>query len=298
MTWLELYILYRIRGNPKPIPDAGGLKPKATLSKQTNAFKRQLRGMANKIFLESEALRLFRPHKAKPGILNSVGVTGKHQGPTLSVFVNENEKEVIAKNLYMLNHSCTKKNLHEIMNGKRNIQPRIFRMRGKADWDDDLPCLCKAPLSRQMPNIITKDCRPNCVSFYTCPNCHNKESEYNANLDIRNLDNRIKCNHCNKLTPIGDWRCECSIRWYLCERHCAPHRPSVQHLPSKKHNGVRANTSEMLVPPQEFAKRHRVDQSYESTLASDVNRRARDQERKGTKRKADVPQHRGPADLS
>ena len=61
-------------------------------------------------------------------------------------------------------------------------------MRGKADWDDGLPYLCKAPRTKQMPIMITKGCKPDYVSFYTCPKCDKVESEYKVKFDIKNLD--------------------------------------------------------------------------------------------------------------
>ena len=99
VTWLELYILYRIRGNPKPIHVAKGPKPKATLAKHMTTFKRQIRGVAAKVFLDSDAMDLFKPHKARPGSLEGVGITGKHQGLSMCMYVNENEQHQIAWNL-------------------------------------------------------------------------------------------------------------------------------------------------------------------------------------------------------
>ena len=107
----SLSVLFEIdEGNQTPICDEKGPKAKATFAKQLNMFKRQLRSVVSKICLDSDASKLFKPHKAKPGCLEGVGITGKHQGLSMSINVNSNEQQQIAINLFLLNHNDTKKN--------------------------------------------------------------------------------------------------------------------------------------------------------------------------------------------
>ena len=61
ITWLEMYILYRCRGGPKPIQDAA-LK-RSTADKHLRAFKAKFRACYKRVLLNSSDYEMFRPHK-------------------------------------------------------------------------------------------------------------------------------------------------------------------------------------------------------------------------------------------
>ena len=60
ITWIELYILYRLRGYRQPIDNPASVAhAKATLDKQFAAFKTKIRSVVSRIYLESEQERMF-----------------------------------------------------------------------------------------------------------------------------------------------------------------------------------------------------------------------------------------------
>ncbi len=70
ITWLELYILYRLRGGIKPIPDdVRKAISRATADKQIAAFKRKIKALTDRVLSDDGDLKLFKPFKAKPNEL-------------------------------------------------------------------------------------------------------------------------------------------------------------------------------------------------------------------------------------
>ncbi len=66
ITWLELYILYRSRGYPKPIADPINIaSAKASPAKQIQAFKKYTRGVIARSLGQSPDAALFRPRVPK-----------------------------------------------------------------------------------------------------------------------------------------------------------------------------------------------------------------------------------------
>ena len=65
ITWIEMYILYSIRGNPAPFQhEEGKAKAKKTASQQIKEFTKQARaGIARTVAVED--LKLFKPHKSQ-----------------------------------------------------------------------------------------------------------------------------------------------------------------------------------------------------------------------------------------
>ena len=55
ITWLELFILYRLRGYKKPIDDPKDISHvRATMDKQMNTFKTKVRAIVSRIYVNSE----------------------------------------------------------------------------------------------------------------------------------------------------------------------------------------------------------------------------------------------------
>ena len=125
LTWLELYILYRTRGHPKPIRDPKKLShARATLDKQVIAFKNTLRGTANRIIKYEDGINPFKPTKAIKDQLAGIGILGKHQGPQCNISITTGEQMIIAKWLHTLNHSCNNNKICDIVEGKCGFVPK------------------------------------------------------------------------------------------------------------------------------------------------------------------------------
>ena len=155
-------------------------------------------------------------------------------------------------------------------------------MRGKIDWDDALPTLSKALPSKPPPPIIYQESKN--ISYYKCPKCNKLESESHSGLDIRNLDNKLKCTHCNKSSVMWDWGCECSIRWFLCERHGTLRKNTENRLSP---GSTQRRKSSASGEDTNSVKRACVHRSFDLLLAEDISKYERPKSA-GTKRKASV----------
>ena len=78
ISWLEIYILYRIRGFPKPLADPGRkAHNRATADKQIRAFKTLFRGVASRTMFDLDA-HLFKPGKIQKDGLLGLAIAGNH----------------------------------------------------------------------------------------------------------------------------------------------------------------------------------------------------------------------------
>ena len=132
------------------------------------------------------------------------------------------------------------------------------------------------------------------LAFYKCAKCSKLEPEYLIELDIRNLDKRIKCKHCKKATQTSEWNCECGVPWFTCGMHCHPrsHQEYIQQSARKEnpkrkmHKGEtpKVKVSSEKVEPLE------APPTFSDLLHEDLANASRSAEHaKGVKRKADIP---------
>ena len=172
ITWLELYILYRLRGYDKPIVDhkRPGMK-RATLDKQLKVFKNNFRNVISRITEGNEFAKLFKPAKQTNKSLIGVGIQGKHPSLSCNVFVTDEEREEIAKALATLNRSISDKQLNDFIAGNKGIAPHPLKLNGKTGWDSTLPILNNERRldCRYDTNYIGDQKPVEEVAFFKCP---------------------------------------------------------------------------------------------------------------------------------
>ena len=225
ITWIELYILYRLRGYKQPIDNPDSIAhAKATLDKQFSAFKTKVRGVVSRIYIESEQEKVFQPCFIKNENLIGIGITGKHQGPSFNVFIKEEEKNEIAKNLHLLNHSLSNVKLDKLLNGELKFIPRVLAMRGRAEWNANIrelspPIYCDMELwYKNMENDIKQNKNKTCVML-ECNKCHRSDPDYAIKADIFDVEKGIVCGFCHKSSQSMLWNCPCGKKWFLCDQH-------------------------------------------------------------------------------
>ena len=248
ITWIELYIIFRIRGYGKPIKDPikPGLK-KATLDKQLRAFKANMRNVLSKITNHKGTVNHFKPAKAKDDSLIGVGITGKQTAIACNIYVTSKEQLAIANALATLNRAISNKQLSEFMCNKRGIAPHPLKLNGKVGWDSTLPIL---------NNERSLDCRfdDNClschapvdqVSFYKCPrsSCSKVEPSSVKIFQYSDLDRPHVCPFCKKATKVRSWQCTCEIPWHLCATHRYSHSGSANESRGPQNKPKEPNTS-------------------------------------------------------
>ena len=252
ITWLELYILYRIRGYPKPIPDKSTkASTRASAAKQRDEFKRQIVGVAKRTLHSSKQLELFKAAGTQNGVLLGVGILGKHPSPSFNIALNEEEIQTLAICLFSVNRTISNKNAIEHHKGKLDLEPHELNLKGRAEWDTRIPILKddqqRAISWQPIPNTSNESTY---ISFYTCPNQHCRTNEISTreSFQLDDLDGNIKCSFCLHISNNNDWECVCHKKWYLCPEHREQsHAPKKNvkelannNLPS--HTGGQGNT--------------------------------------------------------
>ena len=231
ITWYELYILYRMRGHPKPIQDniKNKAAPRANAAKLINAFKNQVRNNISRCILANDAegtdhhsgnSGLFKPAKAKKDGLSGVGILGKHPTLSVNVYVSEQEAKEIAQALVQLSRTISKSSAQEYINQQRNVIPTELKLNGKSSWDTTLPINASAEQGKEDWKATGPQNDPNgTVAFFRCPNCAHVESCWCKPFQYTDLDNKIKCNGCQTHTKVAVWKCICDRFWHRCPLH-------------------------------------------------------------------------------
>ena len=86
VTWMELYIMYRLKGHVKPIKDnPNKARSRATVSMQLNNFKACIRGIIKRFAADEESKSLFSLVKLTKEKFLGLGISGKHAAPSIMV---------------------------------------------------------------------------------------------------------------------------------------------------------------------------------------------------------------------
>ncbi len=102
-TWLELYILYRLCGFDKPIPDRPHkARTKATVGMQLQEFKNTVRGVVDRALYDDESRNMFTPIKVQHEKFLDLAIRGKMPAINLALVINEGEVKMIEQKLITL----------------------------------------------------------------------------------------------------------------------------------------------------------------------------------------------------
>ena len=98
ITCLELYILYRITWNSKPVDEmllshGDKSRPVISLDLQLGHFKRHVRSIVERTLLGGTGANLFKPMQVIEDNLRGVGVEGKHPAVRFNVFPHSTTSE-------------------------------------------------------------------------------------------------------------------------------------------------------------------------------------------------------------
>ena len=144
ITWIELYVLFRLSGNPKPLdPTPQAMSDKAMqaipLNFQLNHFKNQARRIADRALLGGRDAKLFKPIQVLDDNLTGVGIEGKYPAVGFNVFINEHMQSQVNKSLILLGRHLSQEKLLDVMNNVSNNLTLVpISLRGKTGWDSRL----------------------------------------------------------------------------------------------------------------------------------------------------------------
>ena len=141
-TWIELYVLYRLRGGTTMFADpVSKLTPKATADKRLRAFKNLVRAIVERTLAQGADRDLFRPGPAAKDQLRGVGVLGKLPNLGFNVVCSQREKEAIAVAISSLARTEAIQKHKDFVFKELQLKPRILKLKGRAAWDISLPSL-------------------------------------------------------------------------------------------------------------------------------------------------------------
>ena len=226
ITWLEMYILYRLRGYKKLIDDpASKAAVRPSPAKQLLAFKKSSRAVGQRLMTNEDYSTYLSPATQKKQNLSGVAMAGKHACLNINVYVSPDELQAIAQLLVKLTHTLSKMKVDSFLSGDINLKINDLNIKGKVKWDcdiqslhppPDLQALCDLDINKR-PNINLKI--NNTVQMHACPQCKHKEPNYVKQFQLKDLDVKLKCVQCNKATPVRLWTCECHKQWHMCRLH-------------------------------------------------------------------------------
>ena len=225
ITWLEMYILYKLRGYKQPIDDPTCVgHARATADKQLVAFKNLVRAVSSKLYLKEKGKSMFTPAVVVNENLKGIGILGKQHGPSFNIYITKEEQKQIAKHLHRLNHTINKVKLEAVVLGEAKFVPRKLNMRGGADWNSEIkplkePWICDQDKWNRDIEYGIQNYKNKEVVFLQCNRCKCYEPDYSINLDIYDVEKGIKCTHCKKTSPSHQWKCICGINWFICDKH-------------------------------------------------------------------------------
>ena len=276
ITWIELYILYRLRGHvclthcdvepayAKPTPD--------TLIRD---FKNCVRAVVKRSFVNMPHATLFKPAQAKRDAQIGVGILGNMACPSFNVVVTDVECKHIANALVLLSRDLNGKHVCAFIDGTYKVIPKVLALNGKAGW---------APTAFKDCCVTTRHCswpvlpsggagvRIKNTEFYQCALCHKVEPNTCSAFQYSDLDARHICFHCKKASSVIDWTCSCGDRWFLCHRHCKS--PSACTT-SSRHGVAKQQTASSSSTSRKRTLDEVSSPSYEQLLEQDLRKEER-----------------------
>ncbi len=174
ITWLELYILYRASGNPKPIANpvnVGFAKP--TLHQQMVAFKCTVRSIVKRTLDSGACEELFKPYAAHEQQFKGLAIEGVHAVVSFNVALSQHAQNYLATQLIKLSRRCSSNAIESFLSGEVGFKFTKLNIKGKAGWDDSI-CASNAVVSfkqdvhelTDLPLVLHSDTRVPWPSFY------------------------------------------------------------------------------------------------------------------------------------
>jgi hypothetical protein len=235
-TWLELYIMYRLCGHCKPIPDRPHkARRRATVGMQLREFKNTVRGVADRAFYDQESKDMFKPIKIQHERFLHLAIRGKMPAINLALDLDEGRIRTIEDKLIMLGHKISGTKLRQYTSGSLGLASKPLMLNGRVGWDSKLDKSTTTnvgEMSNSNNPIAQHDTMNNkCgnhkstpeVICLACPGCKACITSNNPVIQLVDLDRSIKCEPCGKHIRAKDWNCKCLIPWHLCSVHRHSH---------------------------------------------------------------------------
>ncbi len=224
-TWLELYLLYRIRGYGKPVTDSPSkARARASVQAQINEFKKVVRGVAQRAIYNEERRAMFKPLKSIHDKFLNLGVKGRYPALCCAVEIDDETAALLEHNLITLGHRVSSSKVQEFREGKTALIPKVPVVKGRAGWDSSLKMQENKQMHTTSNAIAIQQSKQGTkreveqVNFH-CPQCKTEAASNKQCFQLQDLDKVNKCKNCNVNVKIRDWMCSCDHTWHLCGTH-------------------------------------------------------------------------------
>ncbi len=266
-TWLEMYIIYRALGYPKPLPDnPSKSRSRATACMQLREFTKTVRGIVQRGFEDGNHISLFKPMKVTHERFLNLGVKGRYPAINGSIIMDDDLRGALEQNIIALGHRISTKAIKQFREGNSQLTPNIPNLKGRVGWDARIiqvpgtKAICCAPPEAKSLQVGTK--RPLEPACFHCPKCNASELSTNKSFQLEDLDATCKCKSCKQQIKVKDWWCGCCIKWHACTIHQSyanASRPKID--PSSAHRAPKRSVGPF---------------TYEQLLEVDAKRRRRE----------------------
>ena len=230
ITWIELYILYRICGNDKPLQSKTATigdraKQVIPLDLQFRHFKNHVRCICNCVLKGGEDFNIFQPAEVRNENLLNVGIEGKQPALGFNISINQQTQKLITKALILLGKNLSNDKIDQFFEDENptyhKAAPLCFK--GKAGWDTRLSSY-NGSLEQLNPNfnhdvVMEHDGNKRLMFIVQCPICDKQTPSNDYKFQYTDLGKKVKCTECKKFSCISEWKCNCGVLWHTCKVH-------------------------------------------------------------------------------
>jgi len=285
ITWLELYILYRITGNGKPVSDISlvgdKVKQSVPLDVQLRHFKTQVRCISVRTLVGGRDQHIFKPAAITQPNLIGVGLDGKHQAVSFNVSINNSTQRIVNKALILLGRNLSRDKVNLILDehATSGFSLACLCFKGKVGWDSRLD-VERGSLEPVNGTHFLEDSEASSsgviesrreMHIVICPSCKQQTPSQQYKFQCRDLDIKIKCLECFKPTPIKAWSCNCGVLWHTCKVHTC----TAESMPTPRSKPKSSSSSSKEDSSKEVSKGHlQANSSFDELLDDDLKREA------------------------
>ena len=261
-TWLELYILYRLYGYDKPVPDKGNkAAAKASTDQQLAQFATSVRGCVSRTMYRESHIAFFKPYKNNIHKYKCLGIEGMYPTISAEIHMTEDQRTNVELHIIRLAHHISDKKVQAFKNGEIGLPFNKIKLSGKVLWESRLapkytPIQSPAPISDHTTGYTYQG-----EALFNCPRCDH--IILSTSINSQDLDNTSKCSQCKSNVKAKDWKCKCKMPWHTCNFH----RSSItNNITTKSDARSTTTTNKRLIGPL----------THEELVNIDIKRRRRD----------------------
>jgi len=271
ITWLELYILYRCSGYPKPIANplnVGFAKP--TLHEQIGAFKCCTKSIVMRALDSNACGSYFKPYVAHVQQYKGLAIEAVHAAISFNIALSQETVRILAAQLVKLTRRCNANVIRSFLDAETGLKSTKLTTKGKSGWDDNIVAARGNDSATGTSPVVLVQQPAQCelqqmpISILICLVCKAESVARIAKLQQDNLDIKIKCDNCCIRPPSRDWKCNCQVRWHTCLRHVCV---TAIHKAKGKPNPITSKASKRLLKNATVGQLLDDDLQRESKLA-------------------------------